>query len=76
MEKARVLNLKLGIGIGMFQGLANVALNGKSNKQLTPSGPNTVYEFCVQSLPVRPGQTQTKLYRNTKFLNLKLSSYI
>ena len=34
MEKARVLNLKLGIGIGMFQGLANVALNGRSYTQL------------------------------------------
>lgn len=28
VEKARVLNLRLGIGIGLFQGLANIALNG------------------------------------------------
>ena len=29
VEKARKLNLKLGVGIGLFQGLANIALNGR-----------------------------------------------
>ncbi|WAR02808.1 MITOS-like protein [Mya arenaria] len=28
VNKARVLNIRLGLGIGMFQGLANIALNG------------------------------------------------
>ena len=32
VEKARILNLRLGIGIGMFQGMANIALNGKIYK--------------------------------------------
>jgi len=28
VEKARKLSIRLGVGIGLFQGLANVALNG------------------------------------------------
>ncbi|XP_045174290.2 mitochondrial potassium channel ATP-binding subunit-like [Mercenaria mercenaria] len=28
VDKSRILNIRLGVGIGMFQGLANIALNG------------------------------------------------
>jgi len=28
VNEARKLNIRLGVGIGMFQGLANIALNG------------------------------------------------
>jgi hypothetical protein len=29
VDMARKLNIRLGVGIGMFQGLANIALNGE-----------------------------------------------